>query len=629
MFEVGGVVEGSAHRSWFSRTTGRSAISLFLRAGPVILAMALVLYAGRLGLQRMDMGLVADGGWRIWLGQVPYRDFKLPWFPLTLYLQALFFWVFGGFHWLSLLWHAAILNGVGALLTYSIAKKRLGRLAAASCAALSALTLYGPLAFPWYDTTAFLLVLLALWLVEEGSGVGVGNHRLHFFLAGGSLAFATLSKFNIGAAGLAAVLVIAVADETWRSQRLAAGARAFRTAANLVGGFVAVGGLATVWLQSQGPFLESVASLSQHATRLGRVLDPGWWKGMYGSLGDSPHAISTLLLGTVGVTVVCSRRWLAEHTGPVGPLLTRLSALAGLHLFAAVTGQLHPSIYQPLLGLLVAYTLSLCAVLRSEDALGEPVLARLVRWGSMHGRGLGVGLIVLAALGLLRRSGAGHRDFLERYSANYLAILALLAAMGVVGLLCALHAAEVASKFERVHRARGRLLARLVFAALFLFFLVEDVRRRAWEYYFPTDVYRASFVPARLEGFEGIQMDRPMAASLAGLVGYTSDHVAAGEQVFVWPNYRWVLPALGREPIRGTLLLHQPPITHRPGSDSETAAVIAANPHWIILNGENWALTLVTMRSDSPNLEKWVTEHFELAEVIPGFTVLRRSDRVG
>jgi hypothetical protein len=310
-------------------------------------------------------------------------------------------------------------------------------------------------------------------------------------------------------------------------------------------------------------------------------------------------------------------------------MLVRVISVAALHVFAAVTGQLHSSIYQPLFGVLVAYLLGLFAIMAGDGFHGQPVPLRLARWASEHGHWLAAGFAGLVALGLFRPSAPGHRAVLGRYSQNYVSILLTLAMLAALSWWLSSHRVPVARAAERFFtQSRGWLVA-AAFAGLAAGFLWDDVKRLAWEFYFPSDVYLADLVQVEVEAFKGIQMDRPMGESLTALVAYASQAIPKSDAIFVWPNYRWVQGVLGREPIRGTLLVHQPPITHRVGSDPETEAVVAGNPKWIILNGESWQSSLADMQLDSPRLAKWVRENFKLEAVIPEFSVLKIRKQPG
>lgn len=66
-------------------------VDLLLAVIAVVVAFLLPYFAGRIGIIFFDHSIVIDGAWRILHGQVPYRDFSVPYGPLLFYLQALFF----------------------------------------------------------------------------------------------------------------------------------------------------------------------------------------------------------------------------------------------------------------------------------------------------------------------------------------------------------------------------------------------------------------------------------------------------------------------------------------------------------------------------------------------------------
>ena len=85
-----------------------------LQAVIVAWSFTWTLLVGHLGIFALDQSLVFDGGWRIFSGQVPFRDFIMPFPPLTFWLQAAFFKVFG-VSWTSQVLSAACCGGIAAL----------------------------------------------------------------------------------------------------------------------------------------------------------------------------------------------------------------------------------------------------------------------------------------------------------------------------------------------------------------------------------------------------------------------------------------------------------------------------------------------------------------------------------
>src|SRR5260370_8787571 len=64
-------------------------------AATLAFAFAVTWNAGHRGVFLMDHSLIFDGAWRILQGQAPYRDFYMAYGPMTFWLQALFFKLFG------------------------------------------------------------------------------------------------------------------------------------------------------------------------------------------------------------------------------------------------------------------------------------------------------------------------------------------------------------------------------------------------------------------------------------------------------------------------------------------------------------------------------------------------------
>ena len=163
-------------------------------------------YLGMRGVDTFDMAIVADGGYRIWSGQVPYRDFHIPMGPIVFYLQAAFCGLLGGFSWEAGVLHAAVVGAFATLVIYGIVRAYLSPVGALGFAAFGALTFYMPLAVAWHDQTAYFGTLLALGvfaLADRASWGGVTRWRcLLAGVQGVLLTLAIFSKQNIGMVSL-------------------------------------------------------------------------------------------------------------------------------------------------------------------------------------------------------------------------------------------------------------------------------------------------------------------------------------------------------------------------------------------------------------------------------------------
>lgn len=124
---------------------------------------------GRIGYMPLDQSIVFDGGWRLLSGQVPFRDFNAPNCLLPMYIQAVFFKIFG-VNWLAYCLHSAIFNGLFCLVSFGILRLAGGgRGLSAFYAALSALVFYPPMGVPFMDQHSFFFSFLALFLVLKAS----------------------------------------------------------------------------------------------------------------------------------------------------------------------------------------------------------------------------------------------------------------------------------------------------------------------------------------------------------------------------------------------------------------------------------------------------------------------------
>lgn len=113
-----------------------------------------------------DYSIVFEGGYRIFLGQVPYRDFFIPTGPVVFYMQALFNFIFGVNLWASAV-HSGVLAATLAAVYYGMSAKRLGNALSVIMSLLMFFSFNGVINYPWYNTTAYFFFLLnAMMLVE-------------------------------------------------------------------------------------------------------------------------------------------------------------------------------------------------------------------------------------------------------------------------------------------------------------------------------------------------------------------------------------------------------------------------------------------------------------------------------
>jgi hypothetical protein len=171
---------------------------VMLPLGIFIFGFVLSLWYGGQGLNPLDSSIIFDGAWRLICGQSFFHDFSTPNGFVPIGIQAVFFRVFG-VNWLAYCLHAAVLNGLFALLVYDILRmSKAPRWLAGGYATLSAVVFYPPMAVPYMEQHSFFFIALAVWLVLlAGNMEGKGRARISFVIPSVAL-LAILSKQSPG-----------------------------------------------------------------------------------------------------------------------------------------------------------------------------------------------------------------------------------------------------------------------------------------------------------------------------------------------------------------------------------------------------------------------------------------------
>ena len=146
----------------------------------------------------MDQSIVFDGGWRILQGQIPFVDFFLPHGPLSMWIQALAFALFGVSYRIYVL-TAASMNAVGALLAYGTFRTLVPekKWPALTAGLLTGSWFYAPMGTAYIEQTGFFFLWVAIFAVVRG--LAAGSLRSLWMSVGGlALAAAILAKTNTG-----------------------------------------------------------------------------------------------------------------------------------------------------------------------------------------------------------------------------------------------------------------------------------------------------------------------------------------------------------------------------------------------------------------------------------------------
>lgn len=199
------------------------ALLLFLATAAVVLWQN-----SRLGVL-WDLSYILENSYRISLGDVPYRDFPLPYAPLTFLTQAALIKLGGRAYFHHILYCAAM-GGLATVLTWrtllGILRGKLNSprfVALLLSAPLIFLGIYCVYPHPFYDPDCTFAILLCLLLLQRLERKGFPARLA--FLTGASLVIPLFTKQNTGIAFLGSVglgLAVLIALE-WRNRRRTAG----------------------------------------------------------------------------------------------------------------------------------------------------------------------------------------------------------------------------------------------------------------------------------------------------------------------------------------------------------------------------------------------------------------------
>ncbi len=176
-------------------------VSLFF--GVLLFAYQIAYHSGERGFFAFDQSIVFDGSYRVLIGQIPYRDFVIPFGPVTFWIQSAIFKLIG-VSYASYIFGAAVVNltvaGVSFYLLRLLFPKN--KLVAYSGSLLTAVWFYPPLGTPWPDQTAFAFALAALTSTITAyinPRVAAKRTAPFHYAAGIFAAVAFFSKQNAGA----------------------------------------------------------------------------------------------------------------------------------------------------------------------------------------------------------------------------------------------------------------------------------------------------------------------------------------------------------------------------------------------------------------------------------------------
>ena len=212
-------------------------------AAVTVFAAVFVWFAGHRGVFLLDQSIMFDGAWRVYQGQVQYRDFVSTFPPLTFGIQALFFRLMG-VDFSAMVLAAAISNAIATLCVLWLVHRLVPDQRVIACVAglITAVWFQAPFGTLWFEQTAFCFNLLALVLLIKGLDAGDSAGTGYRTAAGVMLAASLLCKQNAGAEFIPIALGVAVLPILDRRHK------ALRAVVEVFAGMALGAGVFAIWL---------------------------------------------------------------------------------------------------------------------------------------------------------------------------------------------------------------------------------------------------------------------------------------------------------------------------------------------------------------------------------------------
>jgi len=360
-----------------------------LRAGALLGPLVCAVWAGSIcylsgmrGFFAMDQSIVFDGGWRILQGQVPFRDFFLPHGPLSMWIQALAFRLFGVSYQVYAL-TASAMNVAGALLAYATFRTLVPEKKWPAWAAglLTGSWFYAPMGTTYIEQTGFLFLWAAVFAVVRGLRENALFRPGWMAGAGLALAAAILAKTNTGVLAAPSLFLMPALLRRRPAKEIVGDALA-------MGAGLALGlGLFVLWLtlaSDPAAFHRHVVEIAGREGRK-RILENKEFYFIVCSLFNGKGNDLVRLL-TVCAYVLMGLGWLLALGPWRGPASSRLRSLASLGLLwvayqqgFGVTSNNNGINEQPLVGLIFVCALGVVwEIRRLSGDTADP--AKLRRW---------------------------------------------------------------------------------------------------------------------------------------------------------------------------------------------------------------------------------------------------------
>ena len=539
---------------------------MFVRIALFVASAAFVLW------RNSEVGVLVDISWilnnatRIARGDVPYVDFQLAQTPGEFLMQAALIRLFGPEYPVQIA-YAAIVGGLGTVMTYAVVARLLREVGPASrtIGALLAIPLiplgvYAIYPHPFYDPDACVLAVAAIWAVVvalDRSSPAIGG------VAGVLLTLPLAMKQNIGGPFLVTIVAI-LAVAAWR-----------RTEARRVVRLIAVGLLSSLAVE---------LVLVQFAFGLDRYVAGTVGYAAAGRGVGLDRVADFAAPAVVAIGGSFALRWM--------PVARRVTFVAGALLLLAV---LFVDLPVPLLFApgAIPPLLVLACVLAAER---------------MRVQGYSVGSALPFVL-LGTTLGAVESQGLQGSTYGIFPLL-------VIAVACALRDAVWLLPARRVAIGRAAAAFVLLLSVSGAVYTVSNLRLRFVDVNAAGPIERSSFPT-----LAGLSAHGPYVADLDAILVWARDHIPANESVAFVPGEDPVYFALDRSPPLPTVLFLFGDVA-TPYTPSEIAQIADERGlAWVVVKDHP---QLLTELPDEAELVRALTSSATLVQRIGPYRVYRR-----
>lgn len=605
----------------------------------IILTYNRVLY----GIDFALISLPAEGGYRIFSGQVPSRDFYTPSGFTFFYILAGFFHMFGGFTFKAVALYSAVMGAIATVAVFMILRLYLGAIASLFFAGVTALTFYMPRRHPWLDETAVLFYVLALASFifayryrDKLSHIKITSLAA---LCGLLITASIFQKHNIGLTAMVFTAPLWLFISFGKSDNLIARAKGFGICllSTLLSVLILVG-----YFESKGHFFtditQSTGMLHRLLILLPNVAVKEWLLRDWGRIVFVVYlTVITLFAGTVYLLKLNLKEILKEG-GIAGAVISLMVVSYVGHLTSESGGITAFSLFSVLLGLLCVVLLKLkdsaSLYVKVERrrlsnfcfAAGIIALTVFLMWWVTY-------LIDFADIVLQKgASSPGRTKVADRPFLTVIMILAVI--LFVSGFLY-----RKADK-SSLSSTKNIFIGSMIFVVLLSLFPVIYFEYAGGPY--RTAMARL-FMPVlkntglvenvefeNIPALKGVYADRKLVQDIDGLVSWLRPKIDSdpslknGGGIYVFPHGTSLYGILGVESFRNVYLWLSYKLTFNK-LDPDTDEIIKKSPEFIVIYNYWNPLGPFEKLSKMPKLRKILQEDYSLAVQFGDFFVFQKN----